>query len=186
MVHFVDESRCFSARPEAERLAAASPLSNPNTQHVCVSVGIAQGSLSPLCSTYSCACNLTPPHELSRRRGCSPGWSAARAHSPTVSGLLRRSTRRPQVVPAWSCAFIRHPELITCRLIDGIAGVVCWLRRMFLVAARHAARLSMITGNGLHHWGGTGRALEHRSHYPARPRVRKLDSSRVQPLGLAE
>ena len=121
-----------------------------------------------------------------RRRGCSPGWSAARAHSPTVSGLLRRSTRRPQVVPAWLCAFIRHPQLITCRLIDGTAEWLCWLRRMFPVAARHAARLSMIPGNGLHHWGGTGRALEHRSHYPARPRVRKLDSSRVQPLGLAE
>ena len=56
-----------------------------------------------------------------RRRGCSPGWSAARAHSPTVSGLFRRSTRRPQVVPAWSCAFIRHPQLITCRLHDGTA-----------------------------------------------------------------
>ena len=141
---------------------------------------------APRGSSSGTATSLTSAHELSRRRGCSPGWSAARVHSPTVSGLLRRSTRRPQVVPAWSCAFIRHPQLITCRLHDGIAGVVCWLRRMFLVAARHAARLSMIPGNGLHHLGGTGRALEHRSHYPARPRVRKLDSSRVQPLGLAE
>ena len=35
--------RCFAARPEAERLAAASPLSNPNTQHTCLSVRIAQG-----------------------------------------------------------------------------------------------------------------------------------------------
>ena len=122
--------------------------------------------------------NLTPPHELSRRRGCSPGWSAARVHSPTVSGLLRRSTRRPQVVPAWSCAFIRHPELITCRLHDGIAGLVCWLRRMFPVAARHAARLSMIPVDGLHHWGGTGRALEHRSHAPARPRTKRARSSK--------
>ena len=133
-----------------------------------------RGSLSPLGPKRSCAGNLTPPHELSRRRGCSPGWSAARAHSPTVSGLLRRSTQRPQVVPAWSCAFIRHPELITCRLHDGIAGVVCWLRRMFPVAARHAARLSMIPVDGLHHLGGTGRALEHRSHYPARPRTKEL------------
>ena len=113
-----------------------------------------------------------------RRRGCSPGWSAARVHGLTMSGLLRRSTQRPQVVPAWSCAFIRHPQLITCRLHDGIAGLVCWLRRMFPVAARHAARLSMITGNGLHHWGGTGRALEHRSHYPARPRTKRARSSK--------
>ena len=43
MVHFVAESRCFSDAAEAGRLAAASPLINPNTQHVCVSVGIAQG-----------------------------------------------------------------------------------------------------------------------------------------------
>ena len=43
MVHFVAESRCFAARPEAERLAAASPLSNLHTQHVCWSVQIAQG-----------------------------------------------------------------------------------------------------------------------------------------------
>ena len=136
-----------------------------------------RGSLSPLRSTYSCASNLTPPHELSRRRGCSPGWSAARAHSPTVSGLFRRSTRRPQVVPAWSCAFIRHPELITCRLIYGTAVCFSWLRRMFPVAARHAARLSMIPVNGLHHLGGTGRALEHRSHVPARPRGREAHSS---------
>ena len=160
---------CIAARGQAPW--RCKPLSNPGTQHVCVSAGIAQGSLSPLCSTCSRAANCTPPHELSRRRGCSPGWSAARVHSPTVSGLLRRSTQRPQVVPAWSCAFIRHPELITCRLIDGIAEWLCWLRRMFPVAARHAARLSMITVNGLHHWGGTGRALEHRSHAPARPRV---------------
>ena len=137
-----------------------------------------RGSLSPLGPRRSWPENLTPPHELSRRRGCSPGWSAARVHSLTVSGLLRRSTRRPQVVPAWSCAFIRHPELITCRLHDGIAGLVCWLRRMFPVAARHAARLSMITGNGLHHWGGTGRALEHRSHAPARPRTKRARSSK--------
>ena len=43
MVHFVAESRCFDAQPEARPLGAASPLSNPNTQHVCVSVRIAQG-----------------------------------------------------------------------------------------------------------------------------------------------
>ena len=95
-----------------------------------------------------------------------------------ASERLYRTYSRPQVVPAWLCAFIRHPQLMSCRLHDGIAGLVCWLRRMFPVAARHAARLSMITGNGLRHWGGTGRALEHRSHYPARPRVRKLDSSK--------
>ena len=35
--------RSFAARPEAGRLAAASPLSNPNTQHTVLSVGIAQG-----------------------------------------------------------------------------------------------------------------------------------------------
>ena len=122
--------------------------------------------------------SFTSAHELSRRRGCSPGWSAARVHSPTVSGLLRRSTRRPQVVPAWLCAFIRHPQLITYRLIDGTAVLASWLRMMFPVASRHAARLSMITGNGLHHWGGTGRALEHRSHYPARPRTKRARSSK--------
>ena len=43
MVHFVAESRRFPARPEAGRLAAASPLSNLHTQHVCWSVQIAQG-----------------------------------------------------------------------------------------------------------------------------------------------
>ena len=137
-----------------------------------------RGSLSPWGLSLSWPENLTSAHELTRRTGCSPGWSAARVHSPTVSGLLRRSTRRPQVVPAWSCAFIRHPELITCRLHDGPAGLMCWLRRMFPVAARHAARLSMIPGNGLHHWGGTGRALEHRSHYPARPRTKRARSSK--------
>ena len=133
---------------------------------------------APRGSNSGTAESLTSAHELSRRRGCSPGWSAARAHSPTVSGLFRRSTRRPQVVPAWSCAFIRHPELITCRLHDGIAGLVCWLRRMFPVASRHAAQRSMIPGNGLHHREGTGRALEHRSHYPARPRTKRARSSK--------
>ena len=43
MVQFVDESRCFSDRAKARRLAAASPLSNLHTQHVCWSVQIAQG-----------------------------------------------------------------------------------------------------------------------------------------------
>ena len=186
MVHFVAESRCFSDAAEAGRLAAASPLINPNTQHVCVSVGIAQGLSESIVLDLQLCRKSHAAARAPRRRGCSPGWSAARVHGLTMSGLLRRSTQRPQVVPAWSCAFIRHPELITCRLHDGTAEWLCWLRRMFPVAARHAARLSMIPVNGLHHLGGTGRALEHRSHYPARPRVRKLDSSRVQPLGLAD
>ena len=128
-----------------------------HTHHQVLSVPQHHAQPAPRGSSSGTATSLTSAHELSRRRGCSPGWSAARVHSPTVSGLLRRSTRRPQVVPAWSCAFIRHPELITCRLHDGIAGLVCWLRRMFPVAARHAARLSMIPVNGLHHLGGTGR-----------------------------
>ncbi len=149
-----------------------------HTHHQVLSVPQRHAQPAPRGSSSGTATSLTSAHELSRRRGCSPGWSAARVHSPTVSGLLRRSTRRPQVVPAWLCAFIRHPQLITCRLIDDIAGLMCWLRRMFPVAARHAARLSMITGNGLHHWGGTGRALEHRSHYPARPRTKRARSSK--------
>ena len=145
-----------------------------HTHHQVLSVPQRHAQPAPRGSSSGTATSLTSAHELSRRRGCSPGWSAARVHSPTVSGLLRRSTRRPQVVPAWLCAFIRHPQLITCRLIDGRAEWLCWLRRMFLVASRHAARLSMITVNGLHHWGGTGRALEHRSHAPARPRTKEL------------
>ena len=145
-------------------------------QHMLLSARIAQGLSESIALALQLCRKSHAAARAPRRRGCSPGWSAARAHSPTVSGLLRRSTRRPQVVPAWSCAFIRHPQLITCRLHDGIAGVVCWLRRMFPVAARHAARLSMIPVNGLHHLGGTGRALEHRSHYPARDLVLAFES----------
>ena len=43
MVQFVDESRGFAARPEAGRLAAASPLSNPRTLALYESARIAQG-----------------------------------------------------------------------------------------------------------------------------------------------
>ena len=164
---------CFAARPAARPLGAASPLSNPNTQHTCLSVRIAQGLSESIALDLQLCRKSHAAARAPRRRGCSPGWSAARAHR-CLAYRFRRSTRRPQVVPAWSCAFIRHPQLITCRLHDGIAGLVCWLRRMFPVAARHAARLSMITVNGLHHWGGTGRALEHRSHAPARPRTKEL------------
>ena len=148
-------------------------LSVRRTHHQVPSASQRHAQPAPRGSGSGTSKSFTSAHELSRRRGCSPGWSAARVHSPTVSGLLRRSTRRPQVVPAWSCAFIRHPQLITCRLIYGTAVLASWLRRMFPVASRRAAQRSMIPVNGLHHREGTGRALEHRSHYPARPRVRK-------------
>ena len=145
-----------------------------HTHHQVLSVPQRHAQPAPRGSSSGTAKSFTSAHELSRRRGCSPGWSAARVHSPTVSGLLRRSTRRPQVVPAWLCAFIRHPQLITCRLIDGTAEWLCWLRRMFPVASRHAAQRSMIPVNGLHHREGTGRALEHRSNNPARPRTKRI------------
>ena len=78
MVHFVAESRCFPARPEAERLAAASPLSNPNTQHVCVSVGIAQGLSESivldlqLCIKSHAAARALEAQRMFTRLVCSP------------------------------------------------------------------------------------------------------------------
>ena len=70
-----------------------------------------------------------------------------------------------------------HPRVYTCRLNHVIPGLQSWLRRVFPVAARHAAQRRMMPGNGLNHWGGTGRALEHRSHVPARPRTIRAQTS---------
>ena len=84
--------------------------------------GWRDGEISPRCAGRNpkpkpCSDPSTLAARAPRRRGCSPGWSAARAHSPTVSCLFRRSTRRPQVVPAWSCAFIRHPHVSSSRVV---------------------------------------------------------------------
>ena len=54
MVHLQSRKRCFVARPEARPLGAASPLINPNTQHMCPSVGIYQ-RLSESIAHWHCA-----------------------------------------------------------------------------------------------------------------------------------
>ena len=51
------------------------------------------------------------------------------------------------MVPAWPCAFNQRREPSTCRLNHVISGLQSWLRRMFPVAARHAAQRSMTPGN---------------------------------------
>ena len=78
MVHFVDESRCFLDHAKARRLAAASPLSNLHTQHVCWSVQIAQGlseSMGPeleLIQKFHVGAQAHEAHRMNTGLVCSP------------------------------------------------------------------------------------------------------------------
>ena len=70
--------RSFAARPEARPLAAASPLSNPNTQHSVLSVGIAQGlseSMGPeleLIQKFHVGARAHEAHRMNTGLVCSP------------------------------------------------------------------------------------------------------------------